>query len=156
MTAANQNNQRTSKWLIVVGSLWLVFSAGLFIRQFIKPASVTMEWTTETELETAGFNWYRSQSADGEFVQINKTLIPAKGDALSGASYTFTDSNVMAGETYFYVLEEVEYDATTNRYDNDMFTYTVPQTSWLVIALTAVSLLAGLWLIIMGIRENNQ
>ncbi len=34
----------------------------------------------------------------------------ARGDLLSGATYSRTDSNVMSGNSYCYLLEEVEFD----------------------------------------------
>ena len=40
-------------------------------------APVRVEWITETEMNTAGFNLYRGESADGPFdVKVNAQLIP--------------------------------------------------------------------------------
>ncbi|MCB9422913.1 MAG: hypothetical protein H6667_24145 [Ardenticatenaceae bacterium] len=140
--------------LFIIGSLWLVLAAWLLYFQ-MNPA-INVEWNTATELQTAGFNLYRSPAADGEFVQINDKLIPSQGDGLTGASYTYRDKSVTSGETFYYLLEEVELDASTNRYENDIFSYTVPSVMWWAVVLTAVSLLAGLAFIVMGIRENKN
>ena len=70
--------------------------------------SIEVEWETETEFETAGYNIYRSDSEDGEFVKINQRLIPSKADPTSGAQYTYIDSDIIPGNTYFYRLEDVE------------------------------------------------
>ena len=150
------NHNRSSGLLIFLGVLWLILATVLLYYQSVQSASIKVEWNTETELETAGFYVYRAQSPEGEFTLVNETLIPSKGDALSGASYTYTDENVEAGKTYYYLLEEVENDATTNRYNEDMFSFTVPQTAWWSALLTAVSLTAGLALLITGIRERNN
>ena len=139
-----------------MGSLWLLLAVALLYYQLAQPASIKVEWETATELNTAGFHLYRSQSPDDDFIRINESLIPSEGDASSGASYTFTDKQVTPGELYYYVLEEVEYDASTNRYDEDMFSYTVPPASWWAVLLTAVSLLAGLALLVMGLRERKN
>ncbi len=139
-----------------MGSLWLMLAVVLLYYQLAQPVSIKVEWETATELDTAGFHLYRSQSPDDGFVRINKSLIPSEGDASSGASYTYTDKQVTSGQIYYYVLEEVEYDASTNRYDEDMFSYTVPQATWWAVLLTAVSLLAGLALFVMGIRERKN
>ena len=145
----------TAGWLIFLGALWLLLAGALFYYQLAQPPSIKVEWETATELETAGFYLYRSQSPDGRFVRINEALIPGAGDTVSGASYSYTDRRVTPGATYYYVLEEVEYDATTNRYEQDIFSHTVPRTVWWAVLLTAVSLLIGLALLVMGIRERR-
>jgi CSLREA domain-containing protein len=69
---------------------------------------VTLTWETGTELDNAGFNLWRSEAADGPYTKINDALIPAEGDAVSGASYTYTDTDVVKGVTYYYKLEDVD------------------------------------------------
>jgi hypothetical protein len=77
---------------------------------------VLVEWATESEVDTAGFNVYRSESSDGPFICINDHLIPASPDPLVGGSYVFTDTDVVAGRTYYYQLEDVEFDGTSTRH----------------------------------------
>lgn len=77
---------------------------------------VVVEWSTATELDTAGFNLYRSASADGPFVQVNQQLVPSSPDPLTGGDYSFADTAVDPGRTYFYELEEVEYNGATQRF----------------------------------------
>jgi len=79
-------------------------------------ASVVVEWSTASELDTAGFNLYRSDRPDGPFARINQDLIPASPDPLVGGSYSFTDTDVVAGHTYYYQLEDVETSGTTTRH----------------------------------------
>jgi len=74
------------------------------------PAAVIVEWTTESEVNLAGFNIYRSESLDGPYVKLNTTLIPASPDPISGGSYSYTDTAAEAGVTYYYKLEDVELD----------------------------------------------
>lgn len=69
---------------------------------------IIIRWSTETEVDTAGFNLYRSLSAGGPWEKINDRLIPGAPDPLLGGSYVFTDTEVIAGQTYWYELEEVE------------------------------------------------
>jgi hypothetical protein len=153
MTDMESSKSPAASIMLIIGSLWLFLAAWLLYYQ-MNP-SIQVEWNTATELETAGFNLYRSPGSGAEFVRINDKLIPNAGDSVSGADYTFTDKDVAAGETYFYLLEEVELDATANRYEDDIFSYTVPTVTWWAVLLTAVSLLAGLALIILGIRERK-
>ncbi len=77
------------------------------------PVTVTVQWTTASELNTAGFNVYRSDNRAGPFARVNTELIPASTDPLIGGSYTFTDTQVAPGRVYYYRLEEVETDGAT-------------------------------------------
>jgi hypothetical protein len=72
--------------------------------------TVVVEWTTESEVNLAGFNIYRSEIPDGAYVKLNDTLIPASPDPIAGGSYTYTDTTVEPGVTYYYQLEDVELD----------------------------------------------
>jgi len=69
---------------------------------------VTVQWVTESEIDNAGFNLYRSTSENGEYTKINVTLIPAGGSATQGASYEFVDKDVKNREMYYYKLEDVD------------------------------------------------
>ena len=74
------------------------------------PAAVIVEWTTESEVNLAGFNLYRSESLDGPYVKVNDTLISASPDPIAGGSDSYADNTAEAGVTYFYKLEDVELD----------------------------------------------
>jgi hypothetical protein len=74
------------------------------------PGTVIVEWTTESEVNLAGFNVYRSESRDGRYVRLNETLIPASPDPIAGDSYSFSDATARVGVTYYYKLEDVELD----------------------------------------------
>jgi hypothetical protein len=76
-------------------------------------SSVLVEWTTESEVDVAGFNLYRSESPAGPYVKVNDALIPGASDPLLGGKYTYTDTNVVTGQTYYYKLEDVDLDGTT-------------------------------------------
>ncbi len=74
---------------------------------------VTLQWKTASEIDTAGYNIYRAETQDGEYVRANSDLIPAKGTPDAGALYTFTDTGVKNRNTYYYRLEDVENDGDT-------------------------------------------
>ncbi len=65
-------------------------------------------WTTAGEIDNEGFNIYRAESENGSYELINDNLIPARGDATTGASYRFIDRDVERGKTYYYKLEDVD------------------------------------------------
>jgi hypothetical protein len=65
------------------------------------------------EIDTAGFNLYRAASADGEYIRINDSLIPAQGSSIQGASYEFIDKDVKNRKTYYYKLEDIDLSGTS-------------------------------------------
>ncbi len=77
-----------------------------------KSSKVIIEWSTEAEIENAGFNIYRSESENGEYTKINASLIPAKGSSTQGSSYEFTDTDVKNRKTYYYKLEDIDLNGT--------------------------------------------
>ncbi|MCX5884501.1 MAG: PQQ-binding-like beta-propeller repeat protein [Proteobacteria bacterium] len=75
--------------------------------------SVKITWSTEAEINNAGFNLYRAESGDGEYVRINNALIPSKGSATQGSTYEFVDDNVKNRKTYWYKLEDTDLNGTS-------------------------------------------
>ena len=71
-------------------------------------AHILLTWQTGTEIDNAGFNLHRAKTADGPYIKINPTLIPAQGSPLFGADYTYIDNAIQAGETYYYKLEDID------------------------------------------------
>ncbi len=70
--------------------------------------SAVITWTTKSEIDNAGFNIYRAESEDGEYVKINDNLIPAAGSPTESASYKFVDGDVNNRKTYYYKLEDID------------------------------------------------
>ena len=70
--------------------------------------SVILKWETESEIDNAGFNLYRSTSENGEYIKINTSLIPTQGSTTQGASYEFIDKEVKNRKTYYYKLEDID------------------------------------------------
>ena len=73
-----------------------------------KFSKVIMQWSTESEIDNAGFNLYRAEAEAGKYIKINSSLIPAQGSATKGASYEFIDTNVQNRKTYYYKLEDID------------------------------------------------
>jgi len=76
---------------------------------------VLAEWETASEVDTEGFNIWRSQAVDGQYIKLNAAFISAQGDII-GASYTYTDTAVINGVTYYYKLEDVDTHGTSAFY----------------------------------------
>jgi hypothetical protein len=156
MTQPTDKKGSSGRLLLFIGCLWLLLAAGYFYYQVSNPL-VVVQWDTATEVNTAGFNIYRSTSPDGDFVQINQAegLIAALGSAVSGANYEFRDHNVEANATYYYLLEEVEFNQTVNRYYDDMLMHHVPYATPLDIIALTIMVVCGLGLAVAGLREEK-
>jgi len=116
-----------------------------------KGQGATITWETASEVDTAGFNLYRSTSPDGPWEKINQQLIPPADDPVSGGSYKFVDKDAETGSTYYYMLEEVELSGGTNRFDPIKVTpgANIPPWYWwllgVVVAVGAGWLLGGIF-----------
>jgi hypothetical protein len=69
---------------------------------------VKLEWVTESEIDNAGFNIWRAEAEDGEYVKLNDEIIPAKNSETKGAKYVFTDNIAKNRKTYFYKLQDID------------------------------------------------
>ena len=74
--------------------------------------AVVITWTTESEMNNAGFYIKRSQQRDGESKIINATMIPGAGTTDEKQSYTYTDTTAKPNVVYYYQLECVSVDGT--------------------------------------------
>jgi len=103
-------------WSLIALAYLGAIVGGVLTWRSYQETSILLEWTTATELDTAGFNVYRSQEKDGPYRKINQTLIPSSPDPITGGEYEYADTDVEAGDTYYYQLEEVEIDGETSRF----------------------------------------
>lgn len=142
------------KLLFVLGILWLLLGGGIVISQFFFSAGIVVEWVTETELQTAGFNIYRSTSSTEPFVQINKVMIPSQGSERSGSRYQYRDQEVQPGQIYFYKLEEVENDNSLQMFD--IGSNSDPILDWWALLLAAVSISVGLFLLVTSFKQEKN
>ena len=74
--------------------------------------AVMITWTTQVELNNAGFFIKRSHQRDGELKVINTTMIPGAGTTNKQQSYTYTDTTAVPNVVYYYQLECVSEDGT--------------------------------------------
>ncbi len=78
---------------------------------------VVVAWETTLEVDTIGFNLWRSTAPDGEYERVNETLIPAASPGgVWGGPYAYADAGVTLGATYYYKLEEIEIGGARNWY----------------------------------------
>ena len=74
---------------------------------------ITLKWLTESEIENLGFNIYRSTNENGEFVMLNAELIAGAGSSSEKHEYSYVDQDVKNGITYWYKLEDIDYNGKT-------------------------------------------
>ena len=68
---------------------------------------VWLNWTTGSELNSLGFQIYRSTSGNrSDAMLVTPQFIVSRGTGASGASYSFLDQNTEAGASYHYWLIE--------------------------------------------------
>ncbi len=70
---------------------------------------VILKWTTESELNNAGFYIYRSETKNGEFAVVNPTLIQGAGTTSERHTYTWTDTTAKSNVVYYYQIEDISH-----------------------------------------------
>ncbi len=76
---------------------------------------IRLTWQTLMEIDTLGFNVYRSSSPDSgrRGQRLNEALIPAAAvGSVLGQTYEFIDDTVQPGWQYYYWLEVINLDDT--------------------------------------------
>lgn len=81
----------------------------------VRKNKVTLHWRTESELNNLGFNVFRTARPDGEYVKINPTLIKGAGTDATSHEYQFVDEDVEFGKTYYYYLEDVDFNGQRDK-----------------------------------------
>ena len=80
-----------------------------YFRPTLENGKVTIQWTTESELDNAGFNILRSETRDGEFTKVNEQMIQGKGTTAERSTYKWVDTTAKPGVVYYYQIEDVSF-----------------------------------------------
>ena len=74
---------------------------------------VSIKWTTQSETALAGYYLYRGTTNDlSAAEQITLLIVPANSS--HGASYEFIDREIQSGTTYYYWLQSMEMDGSSD------------------------------------------
>lgn len=143
---------RHSRGLIAIGLLSVVAALAAAWGEWQKQArpQLIIEWSTESQVDTAGFFLYRGESPEGPWTQVNVTLIPATDDVLTGGQYRYTDTAVLPGHTYYYELEDIELGGRRDRQPIPGFGTPPVARGW-VLALSGLGGLVGAYLVLDGL-----
>ena len=71
--------------------------------------AVVITWTTESEVDNAGFNLRRSLKRDSGYTLLNPALIAGAGTTGERQTYTFIDTSAKPGVEHYYQIEEVSF-----------------------------------------------
>lgn len=77
---------------------------------------VILNWTTESEVDNAGFYIYRSQTKDSDFKVVNRTMIQGAGTTGERNEYTWIDTTAKPNTVYYYQIEDVSHAGERKRY----------------------------------------
>ena len=80
--------------------------------------AVVITWSTQSELNNAGFFIKRSQQRDGEFKVINATMIAGAGTISEKQFYTYNDTTASPNVVYYYQIEDVSLDGNRQTLTN--------------------------------------
>ena len=93
--------------------------------------SVTLSWSTKSEVANAGFNVLRQQlGVSGWQLAGSHTTdksLQGLGTSSSGRTYSFTDDKVVSGETYNYKIQSVSTNGSTKDLSTITITVDVPK-----------------------------
>ena len=85
-----------------------------FFRPTLENGEIVIRWTTESELDNAGFNILRSNNKNGEYKQINTELIQGAGTTGERNTYKWIDPTAETGVVYYYQIEDVSFAGEHN------------------------------------------
>lgn len=111
---------RASIFFWVLGFLWGVFPIAsahaavdlLYFSADPGTSSIVLYWETATEFNNVGFRIHRGLNVAGPFTPISD-FIPSGTDPFMGYYYQYEDDTVFIGVQYYYTLEIVNNDGTS-------------------------------------------
>jgi hypothetical protein len=81
-----------------------------FSGEYAYDRGVQLSWTTQSEMNSAGFHILRSENPDADLTtwsRVSGALIPGQGNSSSAHEYAFSDPNVGWDKTYYYQIHEI-------------------------------------------------
>ncbi|HBX70473.1 MAG TPA: hypothetical protein DEH25_14105 [Chloroflexi bacterium] len=155
MTKNTAQTTQTIIWILCI--LLGIAGIGICIHALLNfnQANVIVEWTTASELDTVGFNLLRGETENGPFEQVNVALIPSVSDTLTGSSYSYEDTQVIGGTTYFYMLEEIESSGNASQFGPIIVKANSPMQIELVVGILLM-LGAGVYIVLLLRDQRKQ
>lgn len=82
----------------------------------IETRGILLTWTTQTEVNSAGFHVWRSEKEEQGYIRLTTALLPSHGNSSSPHEYTFIDKEVKNDIMYWYKIEEISMDGESSFY----------------------------------------
>jgi hypothetical protein len=86
------------------------------------PGRVFIRWRTETQEDNYGFNIYRADKENGDYVRANDKIIAGEGSTNVPHEYCFMDTGLERGSVWFYYIESVSLQGKREVLENTMNT----------------------------------
>ncbi|MDD3051500.1 MAG: FlgD immunoglobulin-like domain containing protein [Candidatus Cloacimonetes bacterium] len=106
--------RETTEFVINNGDSTLPVTLSSFDYAVTAENFVSINWETSSETNALGFNVYRSVEQIIPETSLNYGMIPATGASSQGAVYNYLDTNAQQKTTYYYWLESLDNDLTSN------------------------------------------
>jgi hypothetical protein len=119
-------NVSVDQLLTITESIPIAVELMSFIGDLLDDNTVTLAWTTASEVNSAGFFVQRSENTYNGFERLNSNLIPSTGSVSSGGSYNFIDELDNATSAY-YRIEEISRDGLST-FSSPVFVSTMTAT----------------------------
>jgi hypothetical protein len=107
---------RTASIIVLGAIIFCAIGLCIYGRVAATRASIVIEWSTASELDTAGFNIYRSEAPKGDAILVNDKVVSASTEPWIGGNYKYIDNNVTPGTIYYYWLEDIGMSGNVNRH----------------------------------------
>lgn len=98
--------------LLLPTTSWAAVTLKYFRAETPNDSTVHLVWETATELDHAAFILSRAITGSNQYQELS--TFPAKGDAVSGATYEYDDTSITQGQSYSYKLEELDNDGNVS------------------------------------------
>ena len=86
----------------------------------VQQDGVLLSWETASELDNAGYAILRSNTENGSYEKLadynDMESLRGLGTSSQGRSYRFIDSRVNVGETYWYKLQDVDFNGVSTEH----------------------------------------
>ncbi len=101
---------RPLEFLLILSSVFLLAGA-----LQIALGGNRIYWQTASQMDLAGFNIARAESREGPYRVINERILPVTGSRVSGNRYEFLDRDVRSGKIYYYWIEILHLDQSSEK-----------------------------------------